>query len=165
MDQSLLVRTLLVSTLFLLIAVGLVISHVRAWRAYQRQSLTGEELDYRRRQCRRRVQTSVILAVLAVAMFVGTLITFQLRSPMFTVIFWGVFLLILGWVAVLAAADMLATRRHFSRVRSDTLVERAILQAELRRIQAARSSEKATKIPGSNGTGNGNGSGNGQEGL
>jgi hypothetical protein len=153
MNQSLLLT--IVSAFFLLTAIGLVVSHVRAWRAYQHETLTDEELDYRRRQYRRRMQTSTILGGLAIAMFVGTLLTFWLKSPMFIVIFWGVFLLVLGWVAVLAAADMVATRRHFRRVRSDTLVERAILQAELRRIQAARGNGKPANVPGSNGNGNG----------
>jgi UDP-N-acetylmuramyl pentapeptide phosphotransferase/UDP-N-acetylglucosamine-1-phosphate transferase len=143
----------LVSTLFLLIAVGLLIWHVRAWRAYQREDLDVEELDYRRRQYRRRMQTSAILGGLAVAMFLGTLLTFQLQSRTFTVVFWGVFLLVLAFVAVLAAADMVATRRHFHRARSDCLVQRAVLQAELRRIQAARGNGKLEKIPGANGDG------------
>ncbi len=161
MDQGLLA---IVSALFLLVAVGLLMSHMRAWRAYQREDLDAEELDYRRRQYRRRMQTSAILGGLAIAMYVGgTLLTFRLTSPMFTLLFWGIFLLVLIWVAVLAAADMVATRRHFNRVRSETLVERAVLQAELRRLQAARDSGKSAQIPGSNGRGNGNGSGNGRE--
>ena len=123
---------------------------------YQHENLDAEELDYRRRQYRRRMQTSVILGGLAIAMFVGTLLTFRLPPrSLFVPIFWGVFLLVLGWVVVLAAADMVATRRHFRRVRSETLVERAILQAELRRIQAARGNGKPANVPGSNGNGNG----------
>ena len=61
----------LMSSLLLLAAVGLMVSHVRSWRAFQRTNLAAEEFDYRRRQFRRRMQTSAMLGILAVAMFAG----------------------------------------------------------------------------------------------
>jgi hypothetical protein len=132
----------LISLLLLLAAGGLMFSHAHAWRAFQREQLDPREFDYRRRQFRRRMQTSAMLAVLAVAMFIGHLLTMWLESRTFAVVFWGAVMLVLCWVGLLATADVWATKHHFGRLRDECLVEQAKLQAELRRIQAVRGNGK-----------------------
>ena len=124
-----------VSLLLLLCAAGLMLLHVRSWRRAQEREMDAEETDYRRRQYFRRMQTSTMLGTLAVAVFVGQWLT---RPPWLGLIYWGGVLLLLAWVGLLAVADMLATKHYFGRLRDDHLVERAKLQAELRRIKAAR---------------------------
>ena len=114
-------------------------AHCRTWRRAQRRELEGREFDYYRRQFRRRMQTSAMLGLLALAIFVGRWMT---RPATSTVIYWGGVLLVLGWVALLAMADMLATKHHISRLRRDHLIERAKLHAELRRIQAAQGEQQ-----------------------
>ena len=123
------------SRFLLLSAAGLMVLHVRAWRRAQRQPLEPRELDYRRRQFRRRMQTSTLLGVLAVAVLVGPLIT---EPPLLVLAFWGAVLVVVLWVLLLAAADALATRLHFTRLRDDYLIEQAKLQAEIRRLRAIR---------------------------
>ena len=139
MDLS---SVIFVSVLLLLAAGGLMISHVRTWRAFQQEQLDPREFDYRRRQFRRRMQTSAMLAVLAGALFIGHLLTLWLESQLFAVVFWGGVMLVLCWVGLLAAADIWATKHHFGRLRHECLVEQARLHAELRRIQAVRGNGK-----------------------
>ena len=134
----------MVSLFLLLCAAGLMISHVRTWRLFRRQDVAAEELDYRRRQLRRRMQTSAMLALLAVALFAGRLIL-TTGPPLLALIFWVGVLLVVGWVGLLALVDIWATKHHFGRLRQTYLIEEAKLQAELRRIQAARGNGKARK--------------------
>jgi amino acid permease len=129
------------SVLFFLVAIGLMVSHVRAWREHQREEKNPTDLEYRRRQYRRRMLTSATLGAVALAMFVGTLMTLWLESRLFFAIFWGMILLAICWITVLAVIDLVATKRHFNRVRYDCLVERAKLQAELGRMQNAKANE------------------------
>jgi hypothetical protein len=133
---------IIVSTILLLAAVGLMISHVRSWRTFQKESLEAEDFDYRRRQFRRRMQTSAMLALLAVALLVGYALPVWL-GPAAVTAYWIVVMAVACWVALLAAVDIWATRHHFARLRHHSLVEQTKLQAELRRIQAVRGNGKA----------------------
>ena len=135
-----------VSVLLFLAAVGLMVSHVRTWRAFQHAELDAEEFDYRRRQFRRRMQTSAMLGLLAVAMLVGYVLTLWIRSGWFALTFWIAVMALACWVALLAAVDIWATKHHFGRLRHHCLLEQAKLQAELRRIQAIRGNGKVGKI-------------------
>jgi len=132
--------SILVSSFLLLCAVGLIISHHRTWCRLQQEQLGAEELDYRRRQFRRRMQTSAMLGLLAVALLVGQLIS---GPPLLVLLFWGAVMLVLGWVGLLALVDIWATKHHFGRVRQAFLAEEAKLQAELRRLKAAGGNGKA----------------------
>jgi hypothetical protein len=133
----------LVSVLLLLAAVGLMASHFRSWRICQRQELDPAEFDYRRRQFRRRMQTSAMLGIVAVAILVGHVLTLWLRSPEFAALFCGAIILLVVWTCLLALIDIWATQHYFGRLRYDARVEQARLQAELRRLQALRGNGKS----------------------
>ena len=120
-------------------------SHVRTWRRVRQRGLEADDYDYRRRQYRRRMQTSAMLGLLAVAILVGQLAALRIESRIFVFVYWGGVLLVVGWVGLLAVVDMLATKHHFGRLRQTYLVEQAKLQAELRRIRAARGNGKVPK--------------------
>lgn len=93
------------------IAAGLCVGHWRTWQQVRTQPLTALERDYRRRQVRRRLQTSSMLGLLALAMFVGQFLPAG-RSPLVFTVFWlGVVGLVL-WIVLLAAADAIATHRY-----------------------------------------------------
>jgi hypothetical protein len=128
----------LVSLLLLTCAAGLMVSHVRTWRAAQTLAPECRELDYRRSQFRRRMQTSAMLGLLAIAIFVGQILQGWIGSATFAVLYWGGVLVLLAWIGLLALADVLATKVHYGRLRSEFQVEHAKLQAELRRIQSSR---------------------------
>ena len=134
---------ILVTAILFLAAIGLIVSHMRSWHAFQQAGLDEEEFDYRRRQFRRRMQTSAMLGLLAVAMLVGYLLTGWLNSGWFALIFWTAVMGVACWVGLLALVDIWATKHHFDRLRHHCAVEQAKLQAELRRIQAIRGNGKA----------------------
>lgn len=91
------------------------------------------------------MQTSAMLGLLALAILVGQRVGSRIESRLFVFSYLGVVLLMVGWLVLLAVADMLATKHHFGRMRRTYLVEQAKLQAELRRIQASRGNGKAAK--------------------
>ena len=107
-------------SLFLLIcAAGLMASHVRTWRRFQqrREQLNPREFDYRRRQFRRRMQSTAMLAILAVALLAGHWITADRVRPLVFSVYWGSVLLVVLWVGLLAVValgsavlDVLAVR-------------------------------------------------------
>jgi hypothetical protein len=131
---------LLVSLFLLTCAAGLIVSHVHTWRHTQTRATSTEEFEYRRRQYRRRMQSSVMLAILAMAIFVGQWIT---HPPWLPFVYWGAVVLVVVWVGLLAVADMVATKHYFGRLRDDFLIEQAKLRAEVRRLQKSRSDGKA----------------------
>jgi UDP-N-acetylmuramyl pentapeptide phosphotransferase/UDP-N-acetylglucosamine-1-phosphate transferase len=133
----------LVSLCLLLFAAWFMFSHVRNWRAYQLQNLAPEDLDYRRRQYRRRMQTSAMLGLLAVAMFAWKLLSEWLQSFWFSTVFLLAILLLLCWVGLLALVDVWATNHHFGRLRHRCAIEQAKLEVELRRAQSVRGNGKA----------------------
>lgn len=128
----------LVSLLLLGCAAALMVAHVRTWRNAVGSAATREELDYRRRQYRRRMQTSAMMAILAVALFVGEWLTGMVASRWFAIVYWLAMLVVVGWVCLLALADVLATKFHYDRVRHGYMLERAKLEGELRRFHDAQ---------------------------
>jgi UDP-N-acetylmuramyl pentapeptide phosphotransferase/UDP-N-acetylglucosamine-1-phosphate transferase len=134
-----------ISLFLLACAAGLMVWHIRAWRSVQTADVEASERDYRRRQFRRRMQTSAMLGLLAVAIFVGQVLTLWLESHWCTLIFWGGVLLMLMWVGLLAGADVVATRYHYGRLRHEYFLEQVKLRAELDKIQKRQSNGKARR--------------------
>lgn len=121
---------------FFAAACGLLWRHTRTWQASQ-NTPDPEERDYRRRQYRRRMQTSGLLAGAAAALLIGQWIP-EAAPRAVRIVFWGGVVLVVFWVILLAMADMIAIYHYYGRLRTTYLVERAKLQAQLRRAQAAR---------------------------
>ncbi len=126
--------SLLFAAILLLVAGWMTRAHIRSWQRICRQSdVPQRELDYRRNQFRRRVQTSAMLAVLGVGLVIGqVLIRFRVGGPWMIVVYWAVLIVLILWLALLAVADMVATQLYFGRLRQDHLVEEARLKAQLR---------------------------------
>ena len=120
-------------SLGLLFAAGLWMArHIQLWRQTRERETDARELDFRRRQFSRRMQTSGLLASLAIAIFTGIWIP---GPPLLLTFYWIGVLLLLVWLMVLAAADGLATHVHFSRVRDHYAIEQRRLKAELKRLR------------------------------
>jgi hypothetical protein len=128
-------QTILVSLVILLASAVLLTSHVHTWKTLQAEPLEPEDREYRRRQFRRRMQCSSMLGLLAVAIVVGRLLMDARRLPLVIFVYWSAVVLVVLWIGLLAVVDMLATKRHFARLRQHCLIEQAKLQAELRRRQ------------------------------
>lgn len=151
--------SLLLAAGLLVVAGWMVYTHVRSWRfACRQDDIAKRELDYRRNQFRRRMQTSVMLAVLAVGLVVGqVLIRFRVGGPWMIVVFWLVMIVLVFWLVLLAVADMLATGAYFGRLRQDYRVEEARLQAQLRQWQRKHQQAETTGDNGRAAAGGSNG--------
>ena len=121
------------------------LSHGRSWRRARQGELEREEFDYRRRQFRRRMQTSAMLGLLAVGLFVGHSMPFWVESIVFQAAYWCGMLLLVVWVGLLALVDVIATKYYFGRLRQSYLLKQTKLQAELRQSQTAQGNGSATK--------------------
>lgn len=131
----------------LLSALGLIGWHVRAWHRWELQDLSPRERDYRRRQFRRRVQTSAMLALLGLGLFLGRWLMEFPVPPFWKVLYWSGLLLLLFWMGLLAGADAVATRLHFGRLHQDYLLEQTRLQAELRRAKRCGGNGRTERPP------------------
>jgi hypothetical protein len=144
--------------MLLLGAAALMVWHVRAWRAQRRRKLEPEEREFFRRQFRRRVQTSALLAIVAVSLPLGQWILqradelgdadWLMRAFTAWVV---VVIVLLGWVALLALADLWSSRLFFGRLRQRYWLEKTRLEAELRRIHGIGGNGKPSDSSGRKG--------------
>ena len=81
-------------------SAALIAWHIRAWRRLQGTEIGAGERNFRRRQYRRRMQTSAMLGVLGVAIFIGQLLMIWTVSQLFLVIYWSGVVLLVFWVAL-----------------------------------------------------------------
>ena len=125
----------IVALVLLVSSVVLIAWHVRVWKRLQREDIEPHERDFRRRQYRRRMQTSAMLGALGTAIFVGQLLMTWVTSRMVLVVYWSSVLLLVLWMVLLALADMAATSFYYCREKNDSLVEHARLQGDLRRAR------------------------------
>ena len=128
--------TFYVALVLLVAGVGLMVWHIRTWRTFQGVEIDPSEKDFRRHQFRRRMQTSAMLMILGQGIFIGQVLTAWLQSQLFLVLFWSGILLLVLWMALLAVADIIATQQYLSRIRTDFVVHRAKLQAELQKMRS-----------------------------
>jgi len=123
--------TRLVALAILVSAAVLAWWHLRVRRGHRRSELPEVQYNFYRRQFRRRIQVSAMLGLLAVMLAVESWLT----QPLIEVLVGAGMLLLLLWIMLLALVDALATRIHYDRLRGDHLVERAKLEAEVRRLR------------------------------
>jgi len=156
-----LVASLVFSAFLLACAAGLLAWHLLSWRADRRRRLEPNELEYRRRQFRRRMQTTTMLALLAVSLPIGQwLVT---RWPQGGVVFWGLVLFLLAWVVVLALADVWATRFYYGRLRDRNQLEQTRLKAQLWQLRERGHQIELERLRKAGSGGNGDPRGRGPE--
>lgn len=98
-----------------------------AWGAAQADEMADRERDFACRQYWRRVQANWMMAIVGLAVILGV----WLPETLLALAYWlGVGLLVC-WLALLAMADLVATRRYYGQLRQDQRAERAKLEAEL----------------------------------
>ena len=127
--------SIIVALVLCVSSAGLIVWHVRAWQRLSQAGSDPRERDFRRRQYHRRMQTSAMLGVLGVAIFVGQLLIAWPASRLFLVLYWSGVLVLVLWVALLALADMTATSFYYGREKNQCVVEQAKLQNELRQAR------------------------------
>ena len=136
-DLSSFLSSFVVALILVATSVALIVRHVRVWKRLKKEELDERELNFRRRQFRRRLQTSAMIGLLGVAIVVGQLLLRDAVKPLlkFQVYYWIGVLALLLWIVLLAVADMVATSAYYSRERSDLAVGHAKLQIELRKAR------------------------------
>lgn len=120
------------------VAVWLIRVHWEHWQEVDTApNLPAREREHLKKRYRRRMQTSTMVGFVGIAILAGRL--FPAEDPsIVTVFYWaGVALLVL-WMALLALADMIATRVHYGAQRRKFDGERAKLEAQLRRLEAEK---------------------------
>lgn len=135
--------TYAIAALLAAVALGTFLWQSEAWKRQQRQSLAGFETSFYRQRHRRRMQISVLLAIVAVAMAVGV----WLSNPLVWSIFWFGVLAVLVWIIVLAMLDASSSHVFFDRIRSRHLAEQAALQRELLEQARRRAGGDQTPLP------------------
>ena len=131
----------IVALILCVLSAGLITWHIRAWKRLQTADIDQREREFHRRQYRRRMQTSAMLGLLGVAIFIGQLLMTSVKSQLLLVIYWSCVLVLLLWMAILAVADMAATSFYYSREKNNYVIEHAKLQGELLRAR-----EKEAKV-------------------
>ena len=129
---------ILFSLVIVAAAACLCVWHVRVWQRLRQGPLDKAEFDYRRRQFRRRIQANAMLGLLGLSVLGGGVMMALRLNPLAITLYWLGVIVVLGWLALLALADMLATKQHYGRIQDRYAVEQARLKVELRRLQAMR---------------------------
>jgi hypothetical protein len=127
--------TIAVGVLLSATSAGLMVGHVRTWQRFEASGEAADpgERSYRRRQFRRRFQTSTLLGLLALAIVLGHWASSPPWRPWAFAAYWGMVLTVVAWVALLALADLVSTRLYFGRLRQRYQLEEMRLRAELER--------------------------------
>ncbi len=118
----------------ILMSVSLVWWHFHQWERFRHELTEPRDKDYYRRRLRRRVQTSGMVGVLGVVMILGLLVPGH-QFPWLYVFIWIGALLLLAWIVLLALADWVASYQYHTQLRNDLLVNRAVLEAQVRRAR------------------------------
>ena len=110
------------------------------WRRWAsgRALLPGDD-EFRQhawRMLRRRMQISVMLALVGMMIPLGDLLPVFRKSPRLFVIFWLLVLGLVVWMIVLALGDLASNLAWHRHARSELLAEKQSLEAEIRRYRA-----------------------------
>ena len=97
-----------------LVAIGwfMIRGHLRGWAERQAEGITDPaDLLHYHNQFRRRIQTSALIGIIGVLVFVGDLISQQIGPKLFGW-YWMIVLMLVAYLIVLAILDGLATASH-----------------------------------------------------
>ena len=119
---------LIFATVLFAIAALLMLQHEWTWRKIQRTERDSREVDFARRQYRRRLQASGLIGVVAVAIAVSGWVE-QAWQVLF---YWIGVALVVVWILLLGLVDWASSYAHFQRIHKRQLAEHAALQAELK---------------------------------
>lgn len=133
-----------------LVIAGLLMmrSHWLAWQKQQADpDLEEGDLKYLRRRYRRRMQASGLFTVVGVMIPLGDVVHWFGNRPGLFIAYWGVVLVLVMWMVLLALGDIASTKVHttvsLNRIRAE--------QRKLEREAAALRSQIASDRTSSNG--------------
>lgn len=114
----------------LLVALGAVLM-ARQWTAWRRdERRSAHARQFARRQFQRRMRVAGLLVLLGVFFLLDRFVA----DPYWRIAYWGLAALVVMWLIVLAAADVLRTREHFARASSEFLAHGAALREQIERL-------------------------------
>ncbi len=88
-------------------------SHSRAWQAQKTDAeLDESEIRFFRRRFRRRMQASGMMALIGILLPIGDWVDLFRPAPGWFAAYWGMVLLLVMWLFLLAIGDMVSTRAH-----------------------------------------------------
>lgn len=128
--------------------------HHRAWlenrSSVEEQASDSEErLNFIDRQYRRRMQISAMLGIVALAMFASRwLDPWRATAPWVYLTYWGVIVLVVLWIMLLAMADYIASRHNIQRTLRDQLIEEARFRAQAQGYTQAERNKAGADKPG-----------------
>ena len=134
--------TIVLSLALLLASALLFFWHWRGWKTTRDAETNEAERDYAWSQFRRRAQATAMMGVLSLLMLASLLLEFM--SPWVFVIYISAMLALVGWVVLLALADMIATRQHYAHAQTKNLAEQARLKAEIYRLQEEAKGDRSS---------------------
>jgi hypothetical protein len=123
--------SLTVALVLLAVSAALLWSHWTTWRRVRDERLEGAERRFAWGQFRRRMQSSGMVGIVGALMLAAPWV----RAPLAVLFYWSGIVLLLVWIILLATADALATRVHFSQLRRDDLIEEIQLRARLSQLR------------------------------
>ena len=138
----------LAGAFLVVLGVFMIRSHLRSWRRHRDDSSLAErELQYCFAQYRRRLQTSAIIILLGVLLFVGDVaLSRVLTEEDFAGVFgiyWIVVLCLTLWIVVLAWGDITAIRIHSKTVLNRHLRKQRELETQLAEFKKRHSNPEA----------------------
>lgn len=139
----------LAGAFLIVLGVLMIRSHLRTWRRHRddSSSLAERELQFYFAQYRRRMQTSAIIALLGVLLFVGDVVLPRVLPDEDFVevfsIFWTVVLCLTLWIVVLAWGDVTAIRVHSKTVLNRHLGKQRELEEQLTELKKRHSNGEA----------------------
>lgn len=117
----------------LVVAVLLVRRQLQLWESLgqaHKPKKISLETRFETSQCRRRIQCSMMLAILAV----GMIIEIWVSNTIVRVVLGAAMLIILGWMILLAMLDVLATISHYRRMSNRNQSEQIRLKSKVKQI-------------------------------
>jgi hypothetical protein len=130
-----LLQIALLPAVLVVISTLLVVWHVRSWHAVRDGQADDADRDFHWRRFRRRMQTSIMVGIVGLAVLGGQLLDFR-RHPSVYVFYWTAVVLLLLWIILLALADLISSRRYLQRWNVERLVALARLRADAERARS-----------------------------
>ena len=121
------------SAVLLVLAIGLLWRHVRVWNSIKSSGFGANDLDFFRRQFRRRVQTTCTMGAVATCLGVFPFISNKIAALIFMI----VVTLLVFWISFSALLDLMSTRSYLDQIRQSQQRERAKLEAEINKLRTA----------------------------
>ena len=114
--------------------------HRRAWRKrLEEKSLEQSDREHYFRQYRRRMQTSAMLGLVGLLIVVGDWLIPWNQAAVWFPIYWGVVLMLTGWIGLLGVADLLSTRVYTNAALARVRSKQRELESQLAAVRRAQS--------------------------